>query len=198
MKNIKQILRNIFTQKRTYVVIFFLIIGVFAYTRLYPTITIIPVSENKQMEQLERTKELYTKSEFISDGCSGDLSSTWTNVISELNDSFPSFKENYPNPETLPYEAACIEHDRAYHNGEGGYIGRLRADNKLREDIIVYGIENTETLKKSTGLETDEEVVFLYERIAGLVYQGVRLGGAPCTGMPYAWGYGYNEGNCVE
>lgn len=198
MRNVQRILRDVFMKKKTYVLIVLLVICVFAYAKFSPTITINPISEAKQMEQLERTKGAHVRSEFESDGCSGNISTSWTNVISELNERFPSFKENYPNPETLPFEPACVTHDQTYHQGDGGYIGRLRADNKLREDIIIYGIENTEILKKSTGLKTDEEVIFIYEKIAEIVYRGVRLGGAPCTGMPYAWGYGYNNGTCEE
>ena len=45
-------------------------------------------------------------------------------------------------------------------------------------------------------MSSTEQVIFMYEFIAESVYRGVRLGGAPCTGMSYAWGFGYNNGTC--
>ena len=66
----------------------------------------------------------------------------------------------------------------------------------LRQEILVYAIDNTDEIRKRTGIENDETALLLYESIAEMVYRGVRLGGAPCTGELYAWGYGYGDGVC--
>jgi hypothetical protein len=150
------------------------------------------------MERLERTKQTYELQPFMSDGCSGNVSSNWRTVVSELSQISDSFANNYRYVGDVPFEKACVEHDLTYYTGKGGYVGRLQADNKLRSDIIDYGTNNSSTIQSRTGLKSTEEAVFLYEVIAEAVYRGVRVGGAPCTGKSYAWGYGYYNGSCVE
>jgi hypothetical protein len=34
-------------------------------------------------------------------------------------------------------------------------------------------------------------VGFIYQGIADLMYRAVRLGGIPCSGLPWRWGYGW-------
>lgn len=97
----------------------------------------------------------------------------------------------------IPFESACVEHDYLYYKGEGGYEARLMVDNKLRSDIINYAISNWQEITEKTPLKTKEEVIFAFEKIAEMIYRGVRIGGSPCTGQPYAWGFGYNSGVCV-
>mgnify|MGYP001015016648 CR=1 FL=1 len=173
-----------------------LLLGMSVYFTFFNTVVVFPTHEAALMQTLEVSKSTQELSPFETDGCSGNLSEVWNKTITNLPESLPNIQSAYGNIETIPFEAACIEHDRTYHTGEGGYIGRLQADNKLRLDIIQYGIENTETIKKRTGLSTDAEAVFLYETIAETVYRAVRLGGAPCTDTTYAWGYGYGGGTC--
>ena len=194
--DMKQRLLALLKSKR---VVFFLILfvaGVVAYFSFFHTLTVSPVAEARQMQSLAAAKVQYELSPFVSDGCSGNVSAAWTSTITKLSDLSDSFEKKYADTAHIPFEAACIEHDRAYHRGEGGYTARLQADNALRAAIITYGIEHTNEIQSRTGLNSPEEAIFWYELIAEAVYRGVRLGGAPCTGMPYAWGYGYHNGAC--
>jgi len=173
------------------------ILSLAVYFLFFHNITVHPAVEKKQMQALALTKQQYPLDTFKSDGCSGNISTGWRKAITELSNLSPSVADNYSNMQTIPFESACIAHDQVYHEGDGGYVARLEADNALRAAIINYAIEHTAEIQSRTGIQLPEEVIFLYEIIAETVYRGVRLGGAPCTGMPYAWGFGYNQGNCV-
>jgi hypothetical protein len=39
-------------------------------------------------------------------------------------------------------------------------------------------------------------VRIMYIAVADLMYRAVRVGGIPCTGLPWRWGYGWPE--CPE
>lgn len=196
MHALKKKIKIIFSSKKTYYLIAGLTILALVYFFFFRTLTVSPSAERHQMQALAETKMKHDLSIFVSDGCSGNVSQTWSVVTRELSRVFPDFSEKYKDAKSIPFEFACVEHDISYHQGNGGYVGRLIADNKLRQDIIDYGIDNSDEIKKRTGIGTEEEIIFMYEMVAEAVYRGVRLGGAPCTGMPYAWGYGYNNGVC--
>lgn len=159
-------------------------------------VTVSPVAEAAAQRQLMEVKQHSSLAPFESDGCSGNVSSGWARAIAVLSETSQSFGAAYASASTIPFEAACVTHDQAYHLGDGGYVGRWQADLQLRADIIEYGITHVADIKARTGIATDEQVYALYEVLAETVYRGVRLGGAPCTGMPYAWGYGYGGGVC--
>lgn len=148
------------------------------------------------MADFEKTKELYQLAAFTSDGCSAGVSESWQRGIEQFSKLSDTFAEEYAQITTIPFESACIEHDRFYHAGVGGYAGRLEVDNQLRQAVMQYGIDNASSIQERTKLATKEQAIHLYELIAEAVYRGVRLGGAPCTTEPYAWGYGYNRGSC--
>ena len=38
-----------------------------------------------------------------------------------------------------------------------------------------------------------EEVARIYKVIGDLMYRAVRIGGVPCSGLPWRWGYGWPE-----
>ncbi len=95
---------------------------------------------------------------FVSDGCSGGLSSVWNGV----------------GADPLPFEGCCVSHDRAYHAGggaataRGSYVERLAADRAFQACVA----------------ETGSQVM------ADALFQAVRLGGGPCSGLSWRWGYG--------
>ena len=161
-------------------------------------ITISPLIERQQMMRLEQTKEQTIRTPFVTDGCSGNVSKAWSEVVGQLSSIFSDIDERYFNAQNIPFEYACEAHDKLYHEGTGGYVGRLQADNTLRREILEYAITHTDDIKRRTRLKTDESAIFLYETIADIIYRGVRLGGAPCSGESYAWGYGYGGGTCEE
>ncbi len=162
------------------------------------TLTIDPMSERNAMSLLEHTKAGVHLAPFTTDGCSGNISSAWNTSVKGLSHLFSDIDARYFDMQHIPFEDLCMAHDMLYHAGEGGYLGRLRADNTLRDGILDYAQRDLTSIKERTGLDTDEAALYLYELIAELVYHGVRLGGAPCSGQPYAWGYGYGGGTCVE
>nr|WP_255596676.1 hypothetical protein [Cognatishimia sp. MH4019] len=99
---------------------------------------------------------------FQSDGCSGGLSEVWSALPRELR------------ADPLPFEACCVTHDRAYHAGggealpRGGYMARLAADRALQACVAQSG----------------------GRALADGMFQAVRLGGMPCSGLAWRWGYG--------
>ncbi|MEL6595919.1 MAG: hypothetical protein AAFQ47_08280 [Pseudomonadota bacterium] len=99
---------------------------------------------------------------FVSDGCSGGLSTVWNSLPEAVG------------VDPLPFEGCCVIHDRAYHAGgraataRGSYMERLAADRAFRGCVAERG---------STAL-------------ADAMFQAVRLGGVPCTGLSWRWGYG--------
>jgi hypothetical protein len=164
------------------------------YTQLQ-TLTFSTTTELEQMVQLEAMKTTTSLLPFQTDGCSGGISSSWSTAMTNY-ESVSLIHSNYSDVVTLPFESACIEHDKAYHQGIGGYTGRLEADSRLRSDIIEYGIANASDIQNRANLASSEHAIRLYEFIADTVYRGVRLGGAPCTDEAYAWGYGDGAGSC--
>jgi hypothetical protein len=172
------------------------IVALVIYLVFFRTLTLSPVAEANQMQQLEQAKTTHQLAPFASDGCSGNVSKNWRIVVEQMSETSQSFAETFAGAENIPFEYACIKHDQVYHSGEGGYVGRLQADLSLRSEIISYAIENVSTIQSRAGLNTPEETLFLYELLAEAMYRAVRLGGAPCTSKPYAWGYGYAAGSC--
>jgi hypothetical protein len=127
---------------------------------------------------------------FVSDGCSGGLSSSWR-VVADL---VPGFAEAHqPAP---PWESCCVAHDRAYHaaggarTAEASYDARLEADTTLRTCVEATGQTRLADLAARYG-GSETQVRRAYSAIAGGMFTAVRLGGGPCSGLPWAWGFGY-------
>jgi hypothetical protein len=105
--------------------------------------------------------------------------------------AFRAIHDDHP-----PWESCCIAHDRAYHTGgleepsaQASFDARLRADQVLRACVIETAPNRAPALAAHYGLR-HEQVEQLYVLIADLMYRSVRLGGGPCTGLPWRWGYG--------
>lgn len=130
---------------------------------------------------------------FTTDGCSGGLSIGW-NYLAEKLDTFEEIHGDTP-----PWESCCVEHDRSYHSvssaplsAEESFALRKQADSLLRECVRTTGADRKEHLAKAYN-RSGEEVEHMYSVIAGLMYRAVRVGGMPCTGLPWRWGYGWPE-----
>jgi hypothetical protein len=128
---------------------------------------------------------------FASDGCSGGLSAGWRLIASTL----PAIAARYGD--RPPWESCCIAHDRAYHIGAGpdadaetSFDARRLADEELRQCVMRVGEERMPALTAEYGLRYDE-VSQLHRRIADIMHGAVRLGGVPCTGLPWRWGFGW-------
>jgi glycerophosphoryl diester phosphodiesterase len=132
-------------------------------------------------------------SEFTTDGCSGGLSVGWDYFSQQAG----FFRERHGKQP--PWENCCVEHDGSYHAGGGAgltaarsYAAREQADAELRACVLGTGVERGSSLQADYGL-SDEQVTLLYETIAESMHMAVRLGGMPCTGLSWRWGYGWPD-----
>jgi hypothetical protein len=113
---------------------------------------------------------------FETDGCSGGMSAVWRLVA----DSAPAFAAAWgAHP---PWEPCCVAHDRLYHAGGSGdpargFGERLAADEALRA-CVAADLAGTD-LDAAAGA------------IAEAMFVAVRVGGGPCSGLPWRWGYGW-------
>lgn len=129
---------------------------------------------------------------FTTDGCSGGLSQVWALVA----ENFPDFHETHADEP--PWQGCCVTHDRAYHNAGGAqdaatsYSARLHADEILRGCVIQTADARMDDLMSLYDVDEDQ-VRAAYNTIAGAMYLAVRFGGAPCSGLPWRWGFGYPQ-----
>lgn len=123
---------------------------------------------------------------FSTDGCSGGLSDGWRYLAMSL----PAFKNKFGDKP--PYEQCCVEHDRAYWQGETaqGFAKRLAADNRLQQCVADYGKTHRQEFAAEFHL-SPAVIEGNFRIVAALMYRAVRLGGLPCTPFPWRWGYGW-------
>jgi len=132
-------------------------------------------------------------SEFTTDGCSGGLSVGWEYWA----DIRPKFKETHGN--VPAWQSCCETHDLAYHGAsskeetvESSFEARQKADLELKACVIETGVRRSPELTKEYDI-SETELAHLYNGIANLMYGAVRIGGMPCTDLPWRWGYGWPE-----
>jgi len=130
-------------------------------------------------------------SEFTTDGCSGGLSVGWQ-YLSRKIDHLITIHGDLP-----PWESCCITHDRRYHTtGDGDITAemsfqlRREVDEQLRACVLDTGVSRATELSGEYDL-SEEEVGRVYKVIGDLMYRAVRIGGVPCSGLPWRWGYGW-------
>jgi hypothetical protein len=149
----------------------------------------LELSLHRRLAEVRRTPGV-EMTPFVTDGCSGGMSSLWVFTA----ERFPAFAEVHDD--VPPWEACCIAHDRAYHNGgtdadpAASYAARIAADEELRQCVVAKSFERSDVLQQVYGLEA-ADIRQLYEAVAAAMYHAVRLGGQPCSGLPWRWGYGY-------
>jgi glycerophosphoryl diester phosphodiesterase len=134
-----------------------------------------------------------TLAEFTTDGCSGGLSVGWDYFAQQLG----FVRERHGSKP--PWENCCVEHDRSYHSGGGAgltaaqsFSARDQADDELRACVVNTAAERGDALQADYGLSAKQTAV-LYETIADSMHMAVRLGGMPCTGLSWRWGYGWSD-----
>jgi hypothetical protein len=132
---------------------------------------------------------------FESDGCSGGQSVGW-DLLARAIPELARYHGSLP-----PWQQCCVVHDRAYHAGAGrqadakaSYAARRRADEQLRQCVIRTGKRRAPELMTNYGLSYSQASA-LYRSVADVMYRAVRLGGAPCTGLPWQWGFGWPQCN---
>ena len=129
---------------------------------------------------------------FTTDGCSGGLSTIW----SVVSNQFPGFSKAHGGEP--PWEKCCVVHDTAYHSAgssavpERSFANRAEADQALRTCVVETGKTRQLEIAELYGTDADS-VANAYRAIADAMYLAVRLGGGPCSGMPWRWGYGYRQ-----
>ena len=130
---------------------------------------------------------------FTTDGCSGGLSVGWEYLAGKIR-GFHAIHGTHP-----AWEACCITHDQAYHAGgprkataDQSFEARKAADLTLKACVLETGVERIPELSAEYDVPA-REVEILYTAIAELMYRAVRIGGMPCTGLPWRWGYGWPE-----
>src|SRR5262245_38863252 len=146
-----------------------------------------------QHERLVKRRAGATLSPFVSDGCSGNLSTGWELVSKTL----PAVAKHHGD--RPPWEGCCFAHDRLYHEGgaanldaRGSFAARRAADEQLRLCVIKTGEDRLDALSADYKLSRDE-VSRIYRTIADVMYRAVRFGGGPCTGLAWRWGYGWPQ-----
>lgn len=139
----------------------------------------------------EKQNPAHRLSEFTTDGCSGGLSVGWYHLSRKV-EYLKTVHGDLP-----PWESCCVGHDRLYHEAGGRSISaemsfeaRRQADEELRGCVLDTGLGRASELAEQYGL-TVEEVGQVYEVIGDLMYRAVRIGGVPCSGLPWRWGYGW-------
>lgn len=127
---------------------------------------------------------------FETDGCSGGMSWSWR-VVADLFPDFETAQGAVP-----PWETCCVVHDEAYHNAgaateaEASFGARLAADQALQSCVAQPGASEVAALAARYEVSEDQ-VRYAYELIAQSMFNAVRFGGAPCSGLPWRWGFGY-------
>ena len=91
-----------------------------------------------------------------------------------------------------PWEACCLAHDRLYWQGSAvnGFELRLQADQALKQCVIDTGERLSPALSRQHGL-SEAEVSAYFDMAAELMFSAVRMGGTPCSLLPWRWGYGW-------
>lgn len=134
---------------------------------------------------------------FETDGCSGGLSEVWKVVAGR----FPDFAQAHQS--LPPWEGCCVTHDRAYHDAGGAadaggsFEARLNADRALEACVVATGADRVDALADVYDVNADQTEA-AYHTIAQAMFLAVRFGGAPCSGLPWRWGYGYPACSVLE
>ncbi|MEP2532543.1 hypothetical protein [Shimia sp.] len=142
--------------------------------------------------QATRNDHASVLAEFTTDGCSGGMSAAWE-TVSTIFPNFALAHEQHP-----PWEACCVTHDHAYHLGGenddpvASFEARIAADQALKICVIETSKLRSLDLQQQYDV-SEQQVTWAYERIAKGMYDAVRLGGAPCSGLPWRWGYGWPQ-----
>ncbi len=130
---------------------------------------------------------------FTTDGCSGGLSVGWVYLADKIG-HLQSIHGATP-----PWESCCVTHDKRYHLAGGrqdtpaqSFEGRKEADLALRACVLDIGVQRSPMLRQQYGLSA-REIELIYIAIGDMMYHAVRIGGVPCTSLPWRWGYGWPD-----
>lgn len=141
---------------------------------------------------LTRAQDDTALAAFSTDGCSGGMSQAWKSIATV----FPEFAVAYDV--APPWEFCCVTHDRAYHlagydpTPSASFTARLQADEALRSCVNQVAISQGADLQTQYQRSQSEiEIGFAF--VADRMFEAVRFGGAPCSGLSWRWGYGWPQ-----
>ena len=146
--------------------------------------------EEQRLQQLQTVRSKSEIKAFSTDGCSGFQSQSWATLAEVL----PGFEKQFGDKP--PWENCCVNHDKVYWQGEvvDGYTKRVEADRALRQCIVDTGAEMAPLLSLEHKV-SEEKLREAFSLTAEAMYKAVRLGGIPCSLLPWRWGYGWD--NCA-
>lgn len=142
--------------------------------------------ENSLMQHLQEAKQGQKIMAFTTDGCSGGLSEGWQYIAV----TFPAFQRKFGDRPV--WEHCCVEHDKAYWQGETlhGYEKRREADLVMKKCVIASATQHKQRLAQEFNIsETQVDKAFVIA--ADLMYRAIRIGGKPCSIFSWRWGYGW-------
>jgi hypothetical protein len=146
--------------------------------------------EEFRMRQLQAVQAGAEIHPFTTDGCSGNQSKSWE-ILARLSPGFADELGDRP-----PWEACCVAHDRLYWQGrvDDGFDRRVAADAGLEACVAATGERLAPELAGRYDV-SEERVREAFSTIANWMYRAVRIGGQPCSLLPWRWGYGWP--NCA-
>lgn len=146
--------------------------------------------EELRLQQLQTVQNAGDITPFSTDGCSGNQSQSWELMAKAL----PGFETQFGD--SPPWEACCVTHDKAYWRGNtaDGFVVRKQADDQLRQCVADTGDRLAPQLSLKYSI-SEKDVRKIFSLTSELMYRAVRLGGQPCSLLPWRWGYGWP--NCA-
>jgi len=144
--------------------------------------------EEGHLAKLKEVQKISKIANFVSDGCSGYQSTSWR----VLADKLPDFEKEFGDKP--PWEECCVSHDKAYWRGEvdSGFKKRKQADQSLRQCVAATGAQLAPEWSNKYSI-SKAQVENMFSVTARLMYEAVRIGGMPCSGLPWRWGYGWPQ-----
>jgi hypothetical protein len=154
----------------------------------------LELNRHEQLAEIKANPD-HELNEFTTDGCSGGLSVGWAYLANNIEE-LQTVHGSRP-----PWESCCISHDEIYHAAgtreatpEQSFTARKEADLELRSCVLGIGLQRSPELSVEYDLSRDD-ITIIYTAIANLMYRAVRIGGIPCSALPWRWGYGWPECN---
>jgi hypothetical protein len=146
--------------------------------------------EEFRMRQLQAVQADAEVEPFTTDGCSGNQSKSWEIMARVI----PAFEAEFG--ERPPWEACCVAHDELYWRGlvDDGFNRRIAADRELQACVAATGVRLSPQLSLRYDVSA-ERVRDAFATISEWMYRAVRIGGQPCSLLPWRWGYGWP--NCA-
>jgi hypothetical protein len=120
-----------------------------------------------------------------------------TSVLMVLGVSVASAQTATPLDEgSLGYRIEIGRHERLVkaRAPRNVKLARRYADEQLRQCVIRSGNGRASVLMTDYGLSAGQASA-LYRSIADVMYRAVRVGGVPCSGLSWRWGFGWPQCN---